>query len=146
VLINASEAPGVPANAKSGVAPNTCGCTCTGCPTDVTLTNDYKTCTGSFGACWSYAEAKNVTYAWWSYIGTGLYSIQQSCGAMNWLCQGIGPTSSTHNQDCYNCLHTSYGPQLYTDQLNRSQTKYSDIRLHPNGSSENLYFCTGDLC
>lgn len=58
VLITASNTPGTPGKVSSGLSPNSCGLSCQ--TNYETLTNDYVTCTGFFGSCGAYTEAKKL--------------------------------------------------------------------------------------
>ena len=83
---------------------------------------------------------------WYNGSTSGNYDNFQSCGAHNWVCEGVGPTSNNWNQ-CSGCVQNVYGPQLYdSSDGQNSQTKYSKILLHPNGQYTLQYSCVGSLC
>jgi len=115
--------------------------------TEIQLTNDYYTCTGSFGTCGDYTEA----YLWADdyYTGTQAenYSMQPACGASNWTCSTpLAGTFNDYNQ-CNGCIQNNYGPQAYNQSSGGgSQTKYSKILLHPDGTYQLQYRCIGSLC
>ncbi len=110
----------------------------------VQLTNNYVTCTGIFGNCNQYTQARLVAIDTWNGYDTDTESMTRSCGAVGWNCGAIGPVSTSSN-DCNFCTRNIYGPQLYNGAQG-SQTKYSMILLHPNGAYQLLYSCTGYLC
>jgi hypothetical protein len=117
--------------------------------TTKTITNDYKTCTGWFGSCGDYTDAKldsNVTYDGVAgYIHVNW--LHQYCSAYGWTCQGVAGTSWHDQGDQNHTTTMDYGPQLYKSTHNdNQQTKWVQTIVNKWGDYSFNNTCSGALC
>lgn len=113
---------------------------------DETVTDDYVTCTGIFGNCIQFTEAKlTSTYTIHDGSVVSWFDQYRYCGANGWTCQGVAGIFNEQNYAGVGSILTGYGPQLYNG-INSSQTKYARIVMQGGGNYYFINTCAGYLC